>query len=190
MNENIKRDVAAALFAAMTAIFTQLIIPIQPVPITLGTMAVMMAGAVLGAHYGALSMIIYVLLGAAGLPVFAMGARRRGCPHRTGRRIYSGIYPDGVCRGMVYGSVGAFFPGADPGDDRWMPHGLCVRRGVVHGADRRGHVVGDGDVHVPFSAGRCGESAPRRIFGQPVQKIHPFLNEEKSRKRLFSFAGI
>lgn len=53
----------------MTAIFTQLIIPIQPVPITLGTMAVMMAGAVLGAHYGALSMIIYVLLGAAGLPV-------------------------------------------------------------------------------------------------------------------------
>ncbi len=72
LNENIKRDVAAALFAAMTAIFTQLIIPIQPVPITLGTMAVMMAGAVLGAHYGALSMIIYVLLGAAGLPVFAM----------------------------------------------------------------------------------------------------------------------
>lgn len=72
MNNTIRKDVVAALFAALTAIFTQLVIPIQPVPITLGTMAVMMAGAVLGKHYGPLSIIIYVLLGAAGLPVFAM----------------------------------------------------------------------------------------------------------------------
>lgn len=72
MNDSVGKDVAAALFAALTAIFTQLVIPIQPVPITMGTMAVMMAGAALGKHYGALSMIIYVLLGTAGLPVFAM----------------------------------------------------------------------------------------------------------------------
>ena len=72
MNGTIKKDVLAALFAAMMAIFTQLIIPIQPVPITMGTLAVMMAGAVLGSHYGALSMVIYVLLGAAGMPVFSM----------------------------------------------------------------------------------------------------------------------
>lgn len=72
MNTTIKKDVMAALFAAMTAIFTQLVIPIQPVPITMGTLAVMMAGAVLGSHYGALSLVIYVLLGAAGLPVFTM----------------------------------------------------------------------------------------------------------------------
>lgn len=72
MNKAIKKDVLAALFAAMMAIFTQLIIPIQPVPITMGTLAVMMAGAVLGSHYGALSMVIYALLGAAGMPVFSM----------------------------------------------------------------------------------------------------------------------
>lgn len=72
MNSSIKKDVMAALFAAMTAIFTQLVIPIQPVPITMGTLAVMMAGAVLGSHYGALSLVIYLLLGAAGLPVFTM----------------------------------------------------------------------------------------------------------------------
>ena len=72
MNPSIRKDVVAALFAALVAIFTQIVIPIQPVPITLGTMAVMMAGAVLGAHYGALSILIYVILGAAGLPVFAM----------------------------------------------------------------------------------------------------------------------
>ena len=72
MNTAIKKDVLAALFAAMMAIFTQLIIPIQPVPITMGTLAVMMAGAVLGSHYGALSMVIYALLGAAGMPVFSM----------------------------------------------------------------------------------------------------------------------
>lgn len=69
---NIRKDVLAALFAAMMAIFTQIIIPIQPVPITMGTLAVMMAGAVLGSHYGALSMAIYVLLGMAGMPVFSM----------------------------------------------------------------------------------------------------------------------
>jgi len=60
-----------ALFAALTAVLSQLSIPVGPVPINLATLSVVIAGAVLGARYGALSQFVYVLLGAVGMPVFA-----------------------------------------------------------------------------------------------------------------------
>jgi biotin transport system substrate-specific component len=63
--------VYCALFAALTAVTSQISIPIQPVPINLATLSVFIAGAVLGAKYGAASQAVYVLLGAVGLPVFA-----------------------------------------------------------------------------------------------------------------------
>jgi biotin transport system substrate-specific component len=64
--------VLCALFAAVTAILSQLAIPIGPVPINLATFSVFCAGALLGSRLGALSQLIYVLLGAVGVPVFAM----------------------------------------------------------------------------------------------------------------------
>lgn len=44
-----------------------------PVPITLQTFGVLLAGAVLGAKRGFLAVLLYVLLGVAGLPIFADG---------------------------------------------------------------------------------------------------------------------
>jgi biotin transport system substrate-specific component len=70
-NKSILSLTYCALFAALTAILSQVSIPIGPVPINLATLSVVMAGTVLGAKYGALSQLVYVLLGAAGLPVFA-----------------------------------------------------------------------------------------------------------------------
>ena len=64
--------VICALFAAMTAIFSQIAIPIGPVPLNLATFAVFCAGALLGPKLGALSLGIWALMGAAGVPVFAM----------------------------------------------------------------------------------------------------------------------
>jgi biotin transport system substrate-specific component len=58
-------------FAVLTAIAAQVAIPVKPVPITLQTMAVVLAGAFLGAKNGAYSQIIYLFLGIIGLPVFA-----------------------------------------------------------------------------------------------------------------------
>ncbi len=58
-------------FALMTAIAAQIEIPLKPVPLTLQTMFVLLAGAFLGWRNGFLSMILYVALGAVGLPVFA-----------------------------------------------------------------------------------------------------------------------
>jgi len=46
-------------------------IPIYPVPLTLQTLFTLLAGMTLGSVMGALSQIIYVLLGVVGLPVFA-----------------------------------------------------------------------------------------------------------------------
>lgn len=65
-------QVLCALFAAFCAVCSQLTIPIQPVPITLGTFAVLLAGGFLGSRYGLMSIVIYLLLGAAGVPVFSM----------------------------------------------------------------------------------------------------------------------
>lgn len=72
----LKGMVFAALFAAFTAAVAwfKIPLPFTPVPITLQTLAVLLSGAMLGPYYGALSMIVYLALGALGLPVFAGGS--------------------------------------------------------------------------------------------------------------------
>ncbi len=65
--------ILCGIFAAVTAICSLITIPLgfTPVPINLGTLAVFLTGGVLGKKYGTLSMTVYVLLGAAGVPVFS-----------------------------------------------------------------------------------------------------------------------
>jgi biotin transport system substrate-specific component len=65
--------VYAAMFGALTAIGSFIVIPLQPLPMTLQTLFTGLAGVLLGGYTGALSQIIYVLLGIIGLPVFAGG---------------------------------------------------------------------------------------------------------------------
>lgn len=70
------RAITAALvfgFALFTAAMAQLVIPLgfTPVPITGQTLAVLLAGGVLGAKAGAASQALYVVMGAVGLPFFA-----------------------------------------------------------------------------------------------------------------------
>jgi len=61
-------------FAAATALGARFEIPHYPVPYTLQTLVVLLAGAFLGARNGAVSQILYLGAGLAGLPVFAGGA--------------------------------------------------------------------------------------------------------------------
>lgn len=60
-------------FALFTAAMAQLVIPLgfTPVPITGQTLAVLLAGGVLGAKAGAASQLLYVGMGAIGLPFYA-----------------------------------------------------------------------------------------------------------------------
>lgn len=60
------------LFTAIIAILSQIAIPLPSgVPITLQTFAIALCGYVLGSKNGSLSVLIYILLGALGVPLFA-----------------------------------------------------------------------------------------------------------------------
>jgi len=72
-NNPLRRMVYAAMFGALTAIGSLIVIPLQPLPITLQTLFTGLAGVLLGGYAGALSQVVYVLLGVIGLPVFAGG---------------------------------------------------------------------------------------------------------------------
>lgn len=59
------------VFALLTAVGAQIEIPHQPVPFTLQTFFVLLAGALLGKEKGAMSQLLYLALGAIGLPLFS-----------------------------------------------------------------------------------------------------------------------
>lgn len=60
------------ILTAIIAVMAQISIPMPyGVPMTLQTFAIPLAGIVLGAKKGAVSTLIYVLLGAVGVPVFS-----------------------------------------------------------------------------------------------------------------------
>lgn len=65
--------VLCGLFAALTAICSYINIPLgfTPIPMNLAMLAVFLSGGILGRKYGTVSMAVYVLMGAVGLPVFA-----------------------------------------------------------------------------------------------------------------------
>lgn len=63
--------VITALFAALTAAFSQISIPIGPVPVNLALLAVCTAGGLLPTGRAVMSQVIFLLVGGAGIPVFA-----------------------------------------------------------------------------------------------------------------------
>jgi len=70
---SIRGMVLASMFAAGTAAGAYIMIPLPLVPITLQTLFLNLAAALLGGRLGALSQVVYVLIGIIGLPVFAGG---------------------------------------------------------------------------------------------------------------------
>lgn len=60
-----------ALLAAVICVLSPMVIPIGPVPITLANLAMYLAVWLLGAKWGTMSCLVYVIIGAAGVPVFA-----------------------------------------------------------------------------------------------------------------------
>lgn len=60
-----------ALMVALMAICAWITLPIGPVPFTMQTFAVFAALGLLGGRRGTLAVVVYLLLGAVGLPVFS-----------------------------------------------------------------------------------------------------------------------
>lgn len=63
--------VLCSLFAALTAVCAWISIPISPVAFSMQTFAVLLALGLLGGKWGTVSILLYLLLGMVGLPVFS-----------------------------------------------------------------------------------------------------------------------
>lgn len=100
-----RNTVYVAIFAAMIAamgLVPPIAVGVVPVPITLQTLGVMLAGAMLGPVRGMLSSLIVVVLAVAGLPLLAGG--------RGGLAVLLGP-SGGYLVGWIFGSlvIGALF---------------------------------------------------------------------------------
>jgi biotin transport system substrate-specific component len=70
-----RRAPAVGLGALLVALAAQVVVPVplNPVPMTLQPLAVLAVGGLLGAAGGVSALVLYIILGALGLPVFAGG---------------------------------------------------------------------------------------------------------------------
>ena len=70
---NLQYIILTALFTALTAVGAFIKIPVGPTPISAQLLFIALAGMILGPYWGALSQVLYVALGLAGLPIFTGG---------------------------------------------------------------------------------------------------------------------
>jgi biotin transport system substrate-specific component len=72
VNKQLCRMFAIASFVILTSLgaFVRIPLPFTPVPLTLQTFFVLLAGALLGSRLGAITQLSYIFIGILGLPVF------------------------------------------------------------------------------------------------------------------------
>lgn len=103
----VRNIVRAALFAALTgaAAYVSFPNPLSAgVPVTLQVLAVFLAGIYLGPAYGFVSMTLYLVAGAAGVPVFSGGAAGLGqLLGPTGGYLWSYPFAAAVIGFLVHG---------------------------------------------------------------------------------------
>lgn len=78
--KNLRFLIFSSLFAILISIGSYIYIPLPftPVPLTFQLFFVLLSGIFLGPFYGGLSVLIYLILGAIGFPVFAGGGAGLG----------------------------------------------------------------------------------------------------------------
>jgi biotin transport system substrate-specific component len=105
-----RSGVTVAAGAALTAAAAQVVVPVpgSPVPVTGQTFAVLLTAAALGPAWGLFAQALYLMLGLAGLPVFA------GATHGPG---------------VIFGPSGGYLVG-------FLAAAVIVGTGARRGADR------------------------------------------------------
>ena len=68
-----RKSIISAVFAALICAGWMMAIPIGPIPIVLQNALAVLAGLLLGPLFGGLSVLLFLIAGAAGLPVFSGG---------------------------------------------------------------------------------------------------------------------
>lgn len=71
MKLSVREMLLVSMFTGLTAIGAGISIPLGEIPITMQTLFVLLSGFVLGPKLAGLSQLVYILLGLAGIPIFA-----------------------------------------------------------------------------------------------------------------------
>ena len=156
--------VLTALFAALTAVGAFFKIPFALAAISLQFLFTAMAGILLGAGYGALSQLVYVLIGLVGVPIFALGGGFSYVLQPTFGFLL-GLIPSAFVIGKLAKRPLTFWRTALA-----MLAGPLRRRRAVSGADRQRVSRQGTDVlagaqkrHAHLPAGRSAEDRLRQL---------------------------
>lgn len=130
-HQKIVAMVQIALFAAIIAVCSWIQIPMT-VPFTMQTFAVFCALATLGGKGGTISVLIYIVLGAVGVPVFAGFTGGVGILFGHDRRLYHRLFVHRTALLAHHPLPGRQAAGHDPGAGAGTGGVLCLWYGVVH----------------------------------------------------------
>ncbi len=162
--------ILACVFAALVGVgaFISIPLPFTPIPIGLQTLFVLLTGLVLGPLWGASAIVLYLLVGLLGLPVFAAGTG--GPAHLAGPTggYLLGFLPAAVVAGLI----------ARPGHGRPLRAPRPASPGATRptGADRgsarpvytRNTAGADGDAPINGKAGRAAGRSGGRMGWEVV----------------------
>jgi len=96
----------AAIGAAIIAILAQVTIPLPLVPITGQTLAIGLVVTILGMRLGVLSVIVYILIGAVGMPVFSGMTGGLGVLVGPTGGYIVGFLPSAIIMGLYMKNIG------------------------------------------------------------------------------------
>ena len=142
-----RRTLAVVAGALLVALSAQVALPMPgtPVPVTLQVAAVLVVGGLLGPALGAASLALYLVLGAAGLPVFAP-AGLPGLARLVGPT-------GGYLLALPLGAAVAGLAATRPRHRLWLVPGLALAVAVIHTGGVAQLAILGGDLAIAWRLG-------------------------------------
>ena len=139
--------VAAAVVAAALCVVGPWTIPIGPVPISLVTLVISLAVYLLGAKLSTASVLVYLFIGAVGLPVFS----------NYGAGLAKVVGPTGgyLVGYLALALVGGLFVERSHGSGRWGALGLVIGTAALYALGTAWFVVQMEGATVPYALTVC-----------------------------------
>lgn len=97
----LRNMIIVAFFAALIGILAQITIPLPYIPITGQTLAIGLAATILGSKLGTLSVLVYILLGIVGIPVFSQASAGLGVVFGPTGGFIIGFIPTAYLTGYI-----------------------------------------------------------------------------------------
>lgn len=109
MQNSLFKYTITAFCAAIIAVLAQIVIPLPLIPITGQTLAIGLVVTILGLKFGTLSVVLYVCLGAIGLPVFQMFTGGVGILLGPTGGFIIGFIPTAIVMGLYLQKTGVTY---------------------------------------------------------------------------------